>query len=718
MRRLLLPLVLVLSPACSTPVLESPAEPALEASGNCPALAGFEVHAATPTPALTWSAAHALTRFFGEHQSPFHVDAALVAAMRSGVGVPDSREAWMGYANQVNGCWVGPWPMPNVSLPMTTDIAWTRPGQPIALGSAEAVLVDLRAIPEGPTLTAYLDELARAVLDAEVTPLEAEVRVHHGMFDEAYAPHILSTSNIHNDAMERRPLRALPAGAARHRALGLVVGPHIAPSAARFALTLRAAQRAILLGAPIDTRVAETSTAVAGDGALAVRTMRLFAGAEVLPDQVMPDAAGTSYAELEDALRAHTAIAPLSGDATRAPLQAFPDASDAESHATDESARVADLIIMHGALRRFFPYWDVVEDTLDVRLAASLALPRRDADDVLYLHRSISHFLVASHDSHGFVIDYLRRRTATPGVVVMPYLLDATEAEEPIVRASSSTLFARGDVLVALDGRPVAELSEAFLDLTPASASSRVRNGLHAFDALRSGALLRVRAPSGTERDVTVPAVVNEAPPPLLTRRVQTLESLGHPDVVYANVDGDAFGPAELSTLRELLLRARALILDMRGYPGRSTWQLTAELMPDGSPGVRMETHEVWVDGTARVSLPQVWEAWPGAFGGPIAMLVGPSTQSAAEHLALTLQAAHRVHLIGRPTAGANGDITGLALPGDFGFTFTGLRVLQRDGSAFHGVGCIPDETLAPTQAALAASADPELDRALEYLAE
>ncbi len=713
-------LVAAAAAACGTPPAPSapsaPAEPVLDATGRCGTLSGYEVHAASSAPALDWSAVHGTVRYFGDHEDPFQIDEALVRALDGATGgdVPHDRAAWTGYAEAVGGCRVSAWPLPDADLPApTSELAWARPGEPRELGTARALLVDLRAVPEGATLTDFPEAHASRAIHTPVPPLSAELREHVGMRDEAYSPLLLGAEGLYDDAISQRALPGIAAGAPLDLHLGFVVGPHLAPSAARFVLTLRAEGRAAVLGDEIDVESAEAWMLPVDDGGLAVRTMRLFHGSEALPDHVAPDALGTSYDALGAAFLALGPLAAPTGPARRSALRPLPNRTAVAAHETHEAARIAALLTAHAASRRFFPYFDVVPDTLDARLEGALALPREQRDDLSMLRASIGYFSSALHDSHGFVWDTLQRTGGAGGYVLLPIALDTTEQGEPIVRRSSSSLFARGDVILGVDDVDATTVVNHYLEYVASSDSSRERNGLAALQALRAGQRARVRAPDGVERTITVPAQ-GGAVPDVIPRRVEWLSPTS--DVLYVNLDGDHFGSAELAQVRAQLPRARALLLDMRGYPGEQSWALVPDLLPEGSPGVSMELVHVWLTGSERAASPQPWEPTAGAYAGPIVILVGPTTQSSAEHLTLTLQAARRVHVMGRPTAGANGNITGIALAGDIALTFTGMRVLQADGSRFHGVGCLPDTRLPVTVEALVASEDPELDRALEHL--
>lgn len=82
----------------------------------------------------------------------------------------------------------------------------------------------------------------------------------------------------------------------------------------------------------------------------------------------------------------------------------------------------------------------------------------------------------------------------------------------------------------------------------------------------------------------------------------------------------------------------------------------------------------------------------------------------------MTLVGANRVRVVGRRTAGTNGNITRLRLQGGFWFYYTGMEVLYPDGSTFHGVGVVPEVEVVPSLEDLAAERDPELLKAIELL--
>jgi hypothetical protein len=89
---------------------------------------------------------------------------------------------------------------------------------------------------------------------------------------------------------------------------------------------------------------------------------------------------------------------------------------------------------------------------------------------------------------------------------------------------------------------------------------------------------------------------------------------------------------------------------------------------------------------------------------------------SQAEHTGLFFEAACKPTFIGSPTAGANGDITRLVVPGGITLTFSGHDVRHVDGRQLQRVGLIPDIEARPTIAGIRAGRDEVLERALTHL--
>jgi len=76
----------------------------------------------------------------------------------------------------------------------------------------------------------------------------------------------------------------------------------------------------------------------------------------------------------------------------------------------------------------------------------------------------------------------------------------------------------------------------------------------------------------------------------------------------------------------------------------------------------------------------------------------------------------HLAEIVGGPTAGTNGNVNPLPLPGGYRVTWTGMKVLKHDGSRHHGVGIAPTVPVSRTLAGVAAGRDEILERAVQIV--
>jgi C-terminal processing protease CtpA/Prc len=72
--------------------------------------------------------------------------------------------------------------------------------------------------------------------------------------------------------------------------------------------------------------------------------------------------------------------------------------------------------------------------------------------------------------------------------------------------------------------------------------------------------------------------------------------------------------------------------------------------------------------------------------------------------------------IVGGPTAGTNGNINPIELPGGYTVVWTGMKVLKHDGSRHHGVGIAPTVPVTRTIAGVVAGRDEILEKALEIV--
>lgn len=120
-----------------------------------------------------------------------------------------------------------------------------------------------------------------------------------------------------------------------------------------------------------------------------------------------------------------------------------------------------------------------------------------------------------------------------------------------------------------------------------------------------------------------------------------------------------------------------------------------------------------------RVGVERTVDSHTGAgkkYSGPLVVLIGPGTASAAECVAAALQDHGRAPLLGRSTAGAVLTANTWPLPDGGGVVIAYQDFLRANGKRIEGIGVLPDIPVMQTNADVRAGRDPALERALQEL--
>ncbi|HBY59781.1 MAG TPA: hypothetical protein DEH78_08145 [Solibacterales bacterium] len=273
-----------------------------------------------------------------------------------------------------------------------------------------------------------------------------------------------------------------------------------------------------------------------------------------------------------------------------------------------------------------------------------------------------------------------------------------------------------GDEIVSVDGVPADRLAQERSSLFP-NPRTEVNHRFVA-DTLLSGlpqtsAAVTVRSAGGTLSEVRLPRLAG--PPP---SRSGPAWRLLNPET--ALVDLGLLQPAATARMMRELAGVSSLIFDLRSYPRGAGWALAAHLARTGRPLIS-RIDQPWILGPyAQRAMAPVADEVPAAHGSAVQgrwiALVDERTQSQGEHTAMIL-AALGARLVGSPTAGADGEVTSIRLPGGIGMTFSGMAVRRAGGERFHRIGLQPDVVVRPTVAGIRAGRDEVLEAALELLA-
>jgi C-terminal processing protease CtpA/Prc len=601
-----------------------------------------------------------------------------------------------------------------------------------AVAAARGVIVDLRGFRIGDVFDLdFLDQLLASLPPREVHGLSSRAVVHSG-----YRPQSGMTSGGYSSSyVTRMPKAYRPVVPAAGRRTAFLVGPE--SSLPPIALALQASGDGVIVAqgglAPdagissIDIPLGEglrarirTADLIGPDG----RLVRPRADVEV-PADADPGPDGPAFRAAIERLR-DPAPAPESarGEASPLPPAWTPDRPYAAMAYPRLEYRLLALFRAWTVIDLFFPYKDLIGEDWDGVLIRSIPAVEAAADPRSYA-LALAEFWAHIRDSHGSVLSAelqavrgqapaaLILRSIEGRPVVMGVLGPATRGEVRV-----------GDVVTHVDGEPVEARLEALgrytATSTPQDRAGRLTGQL-VFGPEGSTCRLTVRGEGDEPREVEMPrSGANFARARESSTRQEAFRVLGD-GIGYVHLG--RLTTAQVDAMFEAFASTRAIVFDLRNYPQGTAWSIAPRLNVRGAVHAAGFRRNVvggdFGEDESSASLaflqPMPTTSKP-KYDGKVVVLIDERAISQAEHTGLFFEAACKPAFIGSPTAGANGDVTRLMVPGGITLALSGHDVRHVDGRQLQRVGLIPDIDVRPTIAGIRAGRDEVLERALSHL--
>ena len=140
-----------------------------------------------------------------------------------------------------------------------------------------------------------------------------------------------------------------------------------------------------------------------------------------------------------------------------------------------------------------------------------------------------------------------------------------------------------------------------------------------------------------------------------------------------------------------------ALIFDIRNYPNGTLWTLVNYLFDEPVQLASFSIPDIQYPGTIWWASVQLGAGPPLSYDGDIYILFDEDTQSQAEYTVMGLEQHPNATKVGSTTAGADGNVSQVFLPGQIKTYFTGLGTFYYDQTPTQRIGILPDVFLTPT---------------------
>jgi C-terminal processing protease CtpA/Prc len=395
----------------------------------------------------------------------------------------------------------------------------------------------------------------------------------------------------------------------------------------------------------------------------------------------------------------------------------------------NEEYRLLALFRYWNMINYFFPYKDTIGRPWETVLPELIPMfiAARTSNEYYAAVRRMS---AQINDSHGFVVQNTMffnffGRGSLP--LDLRYVQGQTVVSDITMSESARMRFGlqdvrKGDVLLSIDGVSVDTLRKRLAPLVPASNSSALQRDINSLLCRGNFGPVMLKLRRGAREFDIIPTRNTLLSIDFVTDNSQPWRILPE-NIGYVNMG--RLQRASVPKMMEDLMKTRGIIFDIRNYPNGTLYDIGAYLstpvpfvrftaINPAFPGVFFQGSNA-VSGAPSPLSPPNFIGRTKTYQGKTVALINQETQSHAEFTAMAFRATG-MKIIGSQTAGADGNIVSVRLPGDIEVVYTSLGVFYPDGKVTQRIGIVPDIPFQPTVSGMQAGRDEVLERGIKEI--
>jgi C-terminal processing protease CtpA/Prc len=388
----------------------------------------------------------------------------------------------------------------------------------------------------------------------------------------------------------------------------------------------------------------------------------------------------------------------------------------------DTGFRLLSLFRYWNMIQYYFPYKNLIEE--DWKFVLEEFIPKFvSANDETEYTLTTLEIIARIHDTHANVWGGNQVMNNFKGTKYAAADIQFVEEKAVVTRFYDDTLGKEsglkvGDVISSVNQKPIEVFVKERLYRTPASnyptqlrdiAGSvlRTNDDELTIEYIREGNKFQRKIATYTTDKIDVYKFYNE---------IDSCFKFVAKDIAYIN--NGKVKRKYLPELWEQYKDTKGLIIDIRNYPSDFVlYQLGRYLVDKKSPFVKFTKGRLKQPGMFTFyKTNNVWRGKGENYQGKVVILVNERTQSSAEFHAMAYQQAHNAIVMGSTTAGADGNVSSISLPGGISTMISGIGVYYPDGRETQRIGIIPDIEVKPTVEGIINGRDEVLEKAIEYI--
>jgi len=389
---------------------------------------------------------------------------------------------------------------------------------------------------------------------------------------------------------------------------------------------------------------------------------------------------------------------------------------------SDVGYRILALYRYWAMINYFFPYKDVIGQDWNNVLKKSLP-EFVDVKNELDYSKAVLKLIASVNDTHANLRSGSKALNQFKGKYGAPLQAKFIEQKLVITALHTDTLDVKGklkvgDIITSIQNKDVAELIKEYLPLTAASNYDTQLRDLPNNYLLRSNEnSLKIKVERDGKRfeyDLPMGKLMQVYKDPDFEKAEAFRlinENIGY-------VFPGKYKNAKLREIIKLFANTKGIIIDMRCYPSDfMPFTFGNYIKSASTPFVKFSIGNPAYPGAFKFSNAiNNGEMNHDNYKGKVVIIVNSTSQSQAEYTTMAFQSSPNVKVIGSKTAGADGDVSPIVLPGGLRTMISGIGVFYPDGKPTQRVGVRIDEVIYPTINGIKEGKDELLEKAIETL--
>lgn len=385
----------------------------------------------------------------------------------------------------------------------------------------------------------------------------------------------------------------------------------------------------------------------------------------------------------------------------------------------DEGFRLLSLYRYWNMIQYYFPYKNLIEEDWKGVLKEFIPKFINAKDETEYNLASLE-LIGRIHDTHANIWGNSKSLEKYFGERYSPVQLTFAE-NKPVVedfydeKLGTQTGLKKGDVITEINGENVDAIIKRSLKYLPASNYPTQLRDI-------SRKLLRSNAETIS---LTILRDGKTEEKTIKTYAYSDIKIKKEPKEFFKMLDGNIayvyMGSVNADLLPEVfekIKNTKGLVIDFRSYPSDFVvFKMGKLLKPEpldfvkftntnnSQPGLFTFTPSLKTQGTGKKY-----------YQGKIAILINETTQSSAEYHTMAFRTAPNAKVFGSTTAGADGNVSDIKLPGNISTMISGIGIYYPDGKETQRIGIVPDVEVKPTIDGIKNNKDEVLEKATKWI--